>query len=172
MGSQNEPVYPHLEDEFTHGSRSLDGCFDNTTASHDNESTNQLAKVAERYREIACPAEPGDVVFFHGNVFHRSHPNRSTIPRRAFVGHYCDARSFVPWNIGEDWEGMEEGKSANRYHILARGDSHLQFAQPRFGTPCAAAEPRKLRLSKGGVAMPMGSEEGMGVGMVSTKQVG
>src|SRR5205814_3318351 len=29
-------------------------------------------------------------------------------------------------------------RMTNGSHILARGDSHLPFAQPRFGTPCAA----------------------------------
>ncbi len=27
---------------------------------------------------------------------------------------------------------------ANYMHILARGETHLPFAQPVFGTPCAA----------------------------------
>jgi len=33
----------------------------------------------------------------------------------------------------------------NGSHILARGDTHLPFAQPRFGTPCAATMPAEQR---------------------------
>ena len=129
---------------------------------------NQLAQVAERYSEVSCPAKAGDVIFFHGNILHRSHANVSATARRAFAGHYCDARSFVPWNIGRDWDGRDKGQGANSYHILARGDSHLPFAKPRFGTPCAAVEERRPRVSRSAVAMPMGSDGEMGVGMVST----
>ena len=71
----------------------------------------------------------------HPHILHRSHPNRSTSRwRRAFVCHYCNARSWVPWNHGAPWEG----EAANYMHILARGETHLPFAQPAFGTPCAA----------------------------------
>jgi hypothetical protein len=34
-----------------------------------------------------------------------------------------------------------EGDSGNYLHILARGTTHLPYAQPRFGTPCAANAP-------------------------------
>lgn len=156
-GSQIEPVYPHPENEFTHTSRALKGVFDNTTASEEDTQANQLTSVAAHYCEIPCPAKPGDVIFFRGNIFHRSHANISRSARRAFVGHYCDARSFVPWNIGYIWEGMDKGKDANAYHILARGDSHLPFAKPKFGTPAAASEERRPRIVGSAVAMPMGS---------------
>ena len=67
--------------------------------------------------------DPGDAVFFHGHVLHRSHANRSaTRTRRAFVAHYCNARSFVPWDEG-----------GNDRHILARGSTHLPYALPLFG---------------------------------------
>ena len=33
----------------------------------------------------------------------------------------------------------------NGSHILARGDTHLPFALPRFGTPCAALDPPEVR---------------------------
>lgn len=140
VGSQSEPLYPQPENPYTHVSRTLEGVFDNETASVDDTSKNQLAGIADRYPEVSCPAKPGDAIFFYGNILHRSHANNGISSRRAFAGHYCDARSFVPWNAGEGWEGMEKGKEANGYHILARGDSHLPFAKPRFGTPCAAIE--------------------------------
>jgi hypothetical protein len=46
------------------------------------------------------------------------------------VNHYCNARSFTTWVGG------------NAGHILARGNTHLPFAKPRFGTPCAALDPQ------------------------------
>ena len=52
--------------------------------------------------------------------------------RRSFVAHYCNARSFVPWDDGR-LDGMGNGS-----HILARGATHLPYARPLFGTPCAA----------------------------------
>ncbi|KAH7316871.1 hypothetical protein B0I35DRAFT_461460 [Stachybotrys elegans] len=155
VGSQFEPLYPQTENEFTHQSRTLEGVFDNYTASNEDTSVNQLTAVADRYPEVACPASSGDVIFFHGNILHRSHANRSTRPRRAFAGHYCDARSFVPWNMGKEWDGMSEGRPANQHHILGRGDSHLPFATPTFGTPCAALEERASRVAGAQVEMPM-----------------
>jgi phytanoyl-CoA hydroxylase len=166
IGSQFEPIYPQTENEYTHQSRGLMGVFDNETASNEDTTVNQLATVANRYREVACPANPGDVIFFHGNILHRSHANRSMRPRRAFAGHYCDARSFVPWNVGEKWEGMDEGRPANQYHILARGNSYMQFAKPVFGTPCAALEERVPRLIGGRVEMPMANGDQLGKGSV------
>jgi phytanoyl-CoA hydroxylase len=155
VGSQSEPLYPQAENEFTHESRNLEGVFDNHTASFEDPAANQLAAVAKQYQEVACPANPGDVIFFQGNVLHRSHPNTGTTPRRAFAGHYCDARGFVPWNTGEKWDGMDEGRPANQYHLLARGDTHMPFATPSFGTPCAALEERTPRLAGLHVEMPM-----------------
>jgi phytanoyl-CoA hydroxylase len=166
VGSQSEPLYPRTENEFTHESRMLEGVFDNHTASNEDISANQLTVVASRYPEVACPANPGDVIFFHGNVLHRSHANQSDCPRRAFAGHYCDARSFVPWNLGETWDGMDQGVPANKHHILGRGDTHLPFAEPRFGTPCAAQEGRTPRLFANQLDMPMATSSQMGKGSV------
>lgn len=134
-GSQVEPTYPCPGNLYTQAASGLGGIFQNFTASVLEPTDNQLTGVAERYLEIPCPAKPGDVVFFRGNILHRSHANNSSMPRRAFVAHYCDARSFVPWNIGRSWQGMDGGKGANDLHILARGVSHLPYAHPRFGTP-------------------------------------
>ena len=76
--------------------------------------------------------DPGDAVFFHGHALHRSHANCSaTRTRRAFVGHYCNARSYVPW----DDEPLAAGAMANHRHLLARGSTHLPHAAPRFAAP-------------------------------------
>ena len=85
--------------------------------------------------------QPGDVIFFGGHVFHRSHRNDSGRSRRAFVSHYCNARSRVPWNHRKSYDGEEQGGAANHEHILARGTTHLPYGQPRFGTACAANAP-------------------------------
>ncbi len=95
-------------------------------------------------------ARPGDVVFFNGHVLHRSKANfTSDRYRRSFVGHFMNARSFTQWGRivepGEDTMAAdvidEATGGTNGSHILARGDTHLPFALPRFGTPCAALEP-------------------------------
>jgi hypothetical protein len=73
----------------------------------------------------------------------------------------------VPWNLGERWDGMEEGEPANKYHILGRGDTHLPVATPTFGTPCAALEERVPRVAGSLVEMPMAESGQMGMGSVS-----
>jgi phytanoyl-CoA hydroxylase len=136
-GSQNEPVYPDVDELAGHGGDHLLVDIPAVAGADDpDESRNDLAPVAAKYagREVAAVVEPGDVVFFGGHVLHRSHANLSeTRSRRSFVAHYCNARSYVPW----DDEPLEDGEMANDRHILARGSTHLPYARPRFGTPAA-----------------------------------
>jgi len=138
VGPQHEPVYPDTHGTG-HGHHGLGDLEQIDNASHTDEAVNGLTRVARGYagREVKVEADPGDVVFFGGHILHRSHSNRSDRSRRAFVGHYCNARSWVPWNHGQPFEG----EAANNLHILARGTTHLPFAQPLFGTPCAANQP-------------------------------
>ena len=76
------------------------------------------------------------MIFFGGRVLHRSHTNHSaTRSRRSFVAHYCNARSYVPW----DDEPLDGDAMANGRHILARGQTHLPHAHPRFTTPTPPA---------------------------------
>jgi chlorinating enzyme len=138
--SSHEPIYPdpHPERGFVHS----DGAFADLTpvenVSYLEDEVNSLSPIARQYEWVSVPAQAGDVVFFQGHLLHRSYPNRSRDRwRRAFVSHYCNARSWVPWNHGIPYEG----DAANYQHILARGTTHLPFAQPKFGTPCAATEP-------------------------------
>jgi ectoine hydroxylase-related dioxygenase (phytanoyl-CoA dioxygenase family) len=139
-GSQHEPVYPDPRGMGAALNTNIGdlGTIDN--ASSMDESANGLNRVVKKYSGRAEPAlaEPGDVVFFGGHIVHWSYNNESNLPRRAYVGHYCNARSFVPWNYGQPYEG----DSGNYLHILARGSTHLPYAQPLFGTPCAANAPR------------------------------
>ncbi len=139
VGSQNEPIYPDSDGQSPNGDRVLSDIEPIAGASNPDESVNTVSRVARKYKEVKAEVNPGDVVFFGGHIIHRSHTNRSkTQSRRSFVGHYCNARSFVPWNHGEPYEG----DAANYLHILGRGATHLPFAQPCFGTPCAANQPR------------------------------
>jgi len=159
VGSQNEPIYPSangLGAALTSNVSDL-GTIENASAT--DESINGLLRVAKKYpgKEVAVEAHPGDVVFFGGHILHRSHTNHSNTPRRSFVGHYCNARSFVPWNHGETWEG----ESANSMHILARGQTHMPFAQPKFGTPCAANLPRNGSSTGSTPFSMMGDEDDM-----------
>jgi phytanoyl-CoA hydroxylase len=134
-GSQHEPIYPDADERAGHGGDRLLADIPTIAAADDpDERRNQLATVAAKYerREVAAELEPGDVVFFGGHVLHRSHANRSpTRSRRCFVAHYCNARSYVPW----DDEPLDDGEMANARHILARGLTHLPYAQPKFDTP-------------------------------------
>jgi phytanoyl-CoA hydroxylase len=131
-GSQHEPVYPDVDETAGHGGDGLlSDIFAVAGADDPDESRNGLAPVAARYagREVPAVLDPGDVVFFGGHVLHRSHANRSaTRSRRAFVAHYCNARSSVPW----DDEPLAGGELGNARHVLARGATHLPHAEPRF----------------------------------------
>jgi ectoine hydroxylase-related dioxygenase (phytanoyl-CoA dioxygenase family) len=134
-GSNHEPVYPDGSEHHRPGGHRLLSDIEWITGSDDpDENRNALTRVARRYaaREVPVELEPGDVAFFAGRVLHRSHANRSTDRyRRSFVAHYCNARSFVPW----DDPDVPAGQGANDRHILARGSTHLPYATPKFGTP-------------------------------------
>ena len=134
-GSQNEPVYPDVNEAAGHGGTTLLADIPAVAGADDpDQSRNDLTAVAARYpgREVAAVLDAGDAVFFGGRVLHRSHANRSaTRCRRSFVAHYCNARSYVPW----DDEPPGDGEMANARHILARGSTHLPYARPRFGSP-------------------------------------
>ncbi|MFA6112149.1 MAG: phytanoyl-CoA dioxygenase family protein, partial [Candidatus Latescibacterota bacterium] len=127
--SHCEPIYPDEgRGALVHARGGFGDVGTVAGISHLDDAVNTLSRVAGKYGPaVPVPAEPGDVVFFHAHVLHRSHPNRSaTRWRRAFVSHYCNARAWVPWNHGAPYEG----EAANYQHILARGATHLPFARP------------------------------------------
>jgi phytanoyl-CoA hydroxylase len=132
VGSQNEPVYPDVDEDAGHGGDRLLADIPAISGADDpDERRNGLTAVAAKYegREVAAVADPGDVVFFGGHVLHRSHANHSaTRSRRSFVSHYCNARSYVPW----DDEPLARGEMGNDRHILARGETHLPHAVRQF----------------------------------------
>lgn len=169
VGSQHEPVYPPAESDLAlskhrnpsyeamRGNGNLKDITQVTGVSVTDEEQNDLTPIARKYRgrEVAAVMEPGDVCFFGGHILHRSHANRSKDRfRRAFVGHYSNARSYTEWGGG------------NASHILARGDTHLPFAQPAFGTPCAALLPpeERRRSAPAGTSMMGGGDGMMGMG--------
>lgn len=155
-GSGVEPVYPPCpEVGYGFGDKLVSDVAYVTGVSDTDDTRNALTPVAAKYDQVLCAAKAGDVVFFNGHVLHRSKQNWSTDRfRRAFVSHYCNARSFTQW--GADMRDGENNphaaptidpvtKMTNGSHILARGDTHLPFAKPRFGTPCAALLPPEVR---------------------------
>ncbi|HYJ13731.1 MAG TPA: phytanoyl-CoA dioxygenase family protein [Thermomicrobiales bacterium] len=144
-GSQFEPVYPPAGG-YGFGDHNLAGLSGVSGVSNPDDEHNDLARIADRYPQLLVPARAGDVVFFAGHVLHRSKQNWTTDRfRRSFVGHYCNARSFTQWNDGDGSDSDPVTLMANQRHILARGDTHLPFAKPRFGTPCAALLPAEDR---------------------------
>ena len=153
IGSQHEPIYPDAQPRPGH-TTTLGDIAPISGASSTDESRNGLTPVARKYagREVKAEVEPGDVIFFGGHILHRSLRNHSsTRSRRSFVGHYCNARSFVPWNHGQPYAG----DSANSEHILARGTTHLPYAQPKFGTPGAANPPAERSAAAPGQPISM-----------------
>jgi hypothetical protein len=53
----------------------------------------RVSVACERLELIHCELEPGDAVFFHGNLLHRSDRNDSEHPRWAFICCYNAARN-------------------------------------------------------------------------------
>jgi phytanoyl-CoA hydroxylase len=146
-GSAAEPVYPPCpEVGYGFGDKMVSNIRYVKGVSETDDAKNHLSPIADKYDHILVPAKAGDVVFFNGHILHRSKDNFTTDrSRRSFVSHYCNARSFTQW--GADTESNDPHgalrhdpltKMTNGSHILARGDTHLPFARPRFGTPCAA----------------------------------
>jgi len=157
-GSQVEPIYPPPVDTYGFSDQTMLSGLDCVRGVSDpDDGRNALTRVADRYDQVLVSARPGDVVFFDGHVLHRSKANFTTDRyRRSFVGHFMNARSFTQWGRivepGEDSMAAdvidEATGGTNGSHILARGDTHLPFALPRFGTPCAALEPPEERRQR------------------------
>jgi len=168
-GSGTEPVYPPCPElQYGFGDRLIGDIMHVKGVSNVDDSVNMLSRVAEKYDQVLVSAKAGDVVFFNGHVLHRSKGNYTTDRfRRAFVGHYCNARSFTQWGADVDESGKYKADEfvspnvdpvtgmTNASHILARGDTHLPFAKPRFGTRCAAMLSPEERRKESEFAMRM-----------------
>jgi hypothetical protein len=135
-GSNHEPIYPpspqapHYNKGFVHAKGAFSDLSEVDNVSDLDDEVNTLTRMVRKYPDpIPVPLKPGDVLFFQGHLFHRSYPNRSRNRlRRSFVTHYANARSWIPWDGG------------NERHILARGRTHLPHAEPLFGTPVDTAQ--------------------------------
>ncbi|MFC5649424.1 phytanoyl-CoA dioxygenase family protein [Paenibacillus solisilvae] len=164
-GSNHEPIYP--PQEIGGGNVHALDAFQDLNAvhnvSHLDDEVNTLSKVVANYPPpIPVPMSPGDVLFFHSHLFHRSFPNRTPDRyRRSYVCHYCNANSWVPW----DHDGYE-GDSGNYRQILARGRTHLSYAGPVFGTEVFLAEEN---ASSDSVRM-MGMDNGMMMPVAQKKE--
>lgn len=171
-GSGAEPIYPPCpESGYGFGDKLVKDIHYVKGVSDTDDSKNLLSQVANKYDQVLTPAKAGDVVFFNGHVLHRSKMNWSKDRyRRSFVSHYCNARSFTQWgaddrkdiayhvDVRDPVTGMTNGS-----HILARGDSHLPFAKPKFGTPCAALLTKEQRQQESQHAMRMIAETNNGL---------
>ncbi len=153
-GSGAEPIYPPCpEIPYGFGDKLVGDITYVKGVSDPDDEHNMLTQVADRYDQVLVCANPGDVVFFNGHVLHRSKKNCTPDRfRRSFVSHYCNARSFTQWGADDPAHSAvaqvrdEATGMTNASHILACGDTHLPFAQPRFGSPCAATlEPSERR---------------------------
>ncbi|MEM6314253.1 MAG: phytanoyl-CoA dioxygenase family protein [Planctomycetota bacterium] len=145
-GSAAEPVYPPCPTGEAHGGKPVYGFGDTQLGdvryirgASEPDERNTLTPIAEKHDRVLLRMSKGDVAFFNGHVLHQSRDNVTTDRyRRAFVGHYANARSFTQWGHDESAERNPATGGTNASHILARGNTHLPFAKPRFDTPCAA----------------------------------
>ena len=169
-GSGTEPVYPPCPqvgygfgDQLVGDVRYVKG------VSNTDDHQNMLSPVADHYDQVLATMKAGDVAFFNGHVLHRSKRNWTGDRfRRSFVGHYCNARSFTQWGVDEpsDWCSTPidpATRGTNGSHILARGHTHLPFARPRFGTPCAALVSMDERARQGDYAARMIADHSNGL---------
>lgn len=169
-GSQHEPVYPPKAG-YGYGNRDLHDIQHVGNVSNTDDELNDLTPIANCYPHLLVAAKAGDVVFFGGHVLHRSKQNWTSDQfRRAFVSHYCNARSFTQWGADQPDSNPhasptvdEKTGMTNGSHILARGDTHLPFTRPRFGTPCAAllSDEERRRAREWATAMMGDMDSGM-----------
>lgn len=176
-GSGHQPVYPPCpEVSYGFGDRLVSDITYVKGVSDTNDQNNMLSRVADHYDQVLVSAQAGDVVFFNGHVLHRSKHNWSRDRyRRSFVSHYCNARSFTQWGADQNGGSPRPDNPhaaprvdpatgmTNASHILARGDTHLPFALPRFGTPCAATLPPEQRRQQSNIAARIIAQTGNGL---------
>jgi len=154
-GSNHEPVYPPTVNSGgnVHALSAFADLHHVDHVSNMDDEMNTLSKVVANYPPaISVPLSPGDVLFFNSHLFHRSYPNRTKDRyRRSYVLHYCNARSWVPWDHDE-----YEGESGNYRHILARGRTHMPYAKPAFGTKVILSDEEGMEESVRMMGMPDG----------------
>jgi ectoine hydroxylase-related dioxygenase (phytanoyl-CoA dioxygenase family) len=108
---QNGVLAPNLTSAYIAVDRATreNGCLQVIRGSHklgriDHQLTGDQAgadaarveQILKRYRLVHVEMEPGDVLFFHANLLHRSDHNRSSHPRWSMICCY-NARSNDPY---------------------------------------------------------------------------
>jgi ectoine hydroxylase-related dioxygenase (phytanoyl-CoA dioxygenase family) len=157
-GSHVEPIYPPPEQKnvYVHSDeRHIEGLFKANAASHMDDEVNNLSGVANKYGAIPVVLDPGDVLFFHSHLLHRSYKNETPDRfRRSYVCHYSNARSWVPWGRGAAYRE----NAAHSGHLLVRGRTHQPYAEPRLGTPVTLSPIQENAEDNGSmmIAMPNG----------------
>ena len=83
----------------------------------------RVAAALERLERVDCELEPGDAVFFHCNLLHRSDRNTSDEPRWALICCYNAARND-PYKDVSPPPLFPPGEMARRSH---QGDRPAQW---------------------------------------------
>jgi len=183
-GSGTEPVYPPCpEVGYGFGDKLVKDIRYVTGVSNDVDEQNALTPVAGKYDQVLATMRAGDVAFFNGHVLHRSKRNWTKDRfRRSFVSHYCNARSFTQWGADNAADPANANKVSHKLddihaattvdpvtgmtngsHVLARGDTHLPYATPKFGTPCAALVDKAVRARQSEFAARMIASQNNGL---------
>lgn len=122
--------------QVVRGSHKLGRIEHGTVGDQTGANPERVAEVLKRLPIDYCELEPGDAIFFHSNVLHRSDQNTSPDPRWAFIccynarsnDPYCESRHprYSPLAIVEDavlvetgrrqWAGMEAALSGAAVH--------------------------------------------------------
>ena len=106
--------------------------------SHTDTEVNTLSRIAARYPGRRCRPWP-------------SRATSSSSPATSCTARTPTAQRPLPAGPGRPLRQRallhhvgqpRAAEPANHLHILARGWTHLPFGLPRFGTPCAANQPR------------------------------
>jgi len=92
------------------GSQHLGFCYPQGLHQRAGDFTAQLEAQADESKAVAIPLPAGSAMFHHCQTLHRTLPNTSPNPRRAFVMHYMAA------DTRKDGKLMPE-------HVLVRGES-------------------------------------------------
>jgi ectoine hydroxylase-related dioxygenase (phytanoyl-CoA dioxygenase family) len=71
------------------------------TGDHQGADLARVDAAIDRHERVYCEMEPGDALFFHCNLLHRSDQNRSDNPRYALICCYNGASNSP---IGETWQ--------------------------------------------------------------------
>ena len=144
-GSQHEPVYPP-EAGYGYGDRCSATSQYVGGVSNPDDDENDLARIADRYPQLLVAARPATSSSSAATcctaASGTARPTASAAPSSATTATPAPSPSGAPTPRSTTPTPRRSidpvTRMTNGSHILARGDTHLPFARPRFGTPCAA----------------------------------